>query len=245
MPFHTRGLSISTNSVALPTERSLPMNSLQARGYNREYYEEHRALGLNYANYGNWQEEYGRWLVAALGWSGKRILDVGCACGAIGRGLLQAGAAEVQGVDLCEWMIDIGRRQWPELKLFVCDCLNLHLFADEGFDAIHCSQVAEHWKAEHVPIIWKELLRVLKRGCVSWFCFDTSERRERAESKGEWGALGDDPTHSSLQPLAWWRQSARAAGWIDLTDTYHDELLRDPSTFLNRYDWGWVCLGKE
>ena len=68
------------------------LKTLTARGFDRRYYDEHKLAGLDYLGFGDWQREYGRWLVESLGLKGKRVLDVGCACGAILRGLGEAGA---------------------------------------------------------------------------------------------------------------------------------------------------------
>ena len=33
----------------------------------------------------------------------------------------------------------------------MCDAVNLHLFGDGSWDAVHTAQVAEHWRPELVP----------------------------------------------------------------------------------------------
>src|SRR5439155_10247111 len=92
-------------------------------------------------------------------------LDVGCACGSIVRGFGEAGAV-VQGVEINEYMVQLGRNKWPDMAplLHVCDAVNLHLFGDEAWDAIHTSQVAEHWKPRLVLHILEELHRVTAPG---------------------------------------------------------------------------------
>src|SRR5205085_1586168 len=66
------------------------LGQLSATGYTERYYYEHRMAGLDYLGFGDWQREYGRWLADALSWRGQRVLDVGCACGAVLRGLGEA-----------------------------------------------------------------------------------------------------------------------------------------------------------
>ena len=123
------------------------LGELRSTSYGEGYYREHKLAGLDYLGFGDWQREYGRWLVGALGLGGRLVLDVGCACGSIVRGLAEAGAA-AQGVDLSEHMVRLGREKWPDMAplLHVCDAVNLHLFADGSWDAVHTAQVAEHWK---------------------------------------------------------------------------------------------------
>lgn len=57
------------------------LGRLSATTYGQRYYEEHRCSGLDYLGFGDWQRQYGRWLVESLALRGKRVLDVGCACG--------------------------------------------------------------------------------------------------------------------------------------------------------------------
>ena len=88
------------------------LQRLSARAYDEHYYEEHKLAGLDYLGFGLWQQEYGRWLVDSLQLKGQRVLDVGCACGSILRGLRQAGAM-AQGIDLSEHMVQLGRHSGP------------------------------------------------------------------------------------------------------------------------------------
>src|SRR5262249_7138638 len=141
------------------------LKELRSTHYGEAYYREHRLAGLDYLGFGDWQRGYGRWLVEALRWKGRRVLDVGCACGSILRGLGEAGAV-VQGVDVNEYMVRLGREKWPDMAplLFVCDCVHLHPFADGSWEGVHTAQVAEHWKPDLVPQILRELARVVKPG---------------------------------------------------------------------------------
>lgn len=189
------------------------MMNLTATSYDARYYDEHRAAGLDYAVHGDWQRRYGRWLVDALGWRGRVLLDVGCACGSIAHGLADAGAFHVCGVDLSEHMISIGRRQFVGLRLDVCDAANLHLFATDVFDGLHCAQVAEHWPPALVPIILGELRRVARANALFFCCLDTEELFARQSRD----ALREDPTHFCIRSRAWWREQFALAGWRDDT----------------------------
>ena len=212
------------------------LGPLRATSYDENYYREHKLAGLDYLVFGRWHEQYGRWLVESLGLKDKRVLDVGCACGAVLRGLGQAGALG-QGIDLSECMIRLGREQWPELasRLAVVDAVNLHLFRDGEFDAIHTAQVAEHWQPDLVPHILRELRRVTAPGGLLFCSLDTEDlfRRQGRDSTRE------DPTHLCIRPFAWWRWQLAQAGWQICSAEFEQRLRDHPESMLKLYDWDW------
>lgn len=210
--------------------------TLRSTSYGEQYYEEHCLAGLDYLSYGRWQQNYGHWLAEALSWKGKRVLDVGCACGAILRGLGEAGMI-VQGLDVNEHMIQLGRQKWPDMAplLFVCDAVNLHLFPDESWEGLHSAQVAEHWKPELVPFILKELHRVTKPGGIFFCSLDTDELFARQGRTLE----HEDPTHICIKPLAWWHEQLEKNGWQLCGEHVTHRLKEHPQSFLRQYDWDW------
>lgn len=215
------------------------LRRLRARSYNARYYDEHKRAGLDYLGHGEWQAEYGEWLVECLSWNEKPVLDVGCACGSILRGMSLSGAV-MQGIDLNEHMIQLGRQTWPELtdRLSICDAVNLHLFEDGSFKGLHSAQVAEHWKAELVPAILRELLRVSAPGGLFFCSLDTTELFARQERSLE----QEDPTHVCVRPRSWWQEQFALSGWLDVTDQFATRLAHHPKSFLTRYDWEWFVV---
>lgn len=234
LPAHVES-ALTGEKVELITNRRF-LSQLTATVYGELYYEEHKRGGLDYLHFGEWQKTYGRWLVESLGLQGKRVLDVGCACGAIVRGLGDAGAI-VQGVDVNEHMIHLGRQQWPEMSrlLFTCDAVNLHPFANGSFDAVHTSQVAEHWKPALVPHILDELRRVTKPGGLLFCALDTEELFARQGRRLD----TDDPTHVCIRPLAWWHERLREHGWEAGGGELREKLLSHAESYLKLYDWDW------
>ncbi len=212
------------------------LRQLRSTAYNAQYYAEHKLAGLDYLGFGDWQRSYARWLVEALDWKRKKVLDVGCACGAILRGLGEAEAI-VQGVDVNEHMIQLGRQKWPDMTslLHTCDAVNLHLYSDETWDAIHSSQVAEHWKPKLVPLILEELHRVTKPGGLFFCCLDTEELFARQGRTLE----QEDPTHVCIRPITWWHEQLQANGWEVCGDQTVRPLRDHPDSFLRQYDWDW------
>lgn len=218
------------------------LGQLSATGYDERYYHEHKQAGLDYLGFGDWQRAYGRWFVESLGQRGQRVLDVGCACGSVLRGLGEAGAV-VQGVDVNEYMIRLAREKWPDMArlLFVCDAVNLHLFGDASWDAVHTAQVAEHWKPELVPHILRELARVVRPGGLLFCCLDTEELFARQGRRGE----TEDPTHVCIRPMSWWHDQLAGAGWDVCSDEFAGPLREHPESFLKQYDWDWFIARRK
>jgi ADP-heptose:LPS heptosyltransferase/SAM-dependent methyltransferase len=212
------------------------LNELSSRAYDAVYYEEHKLAGLDYLGYGEWQEQYGDWLTSALAWKERRVLDIGCACGSILRGLGHAGAI-VQGVEINEHMVRLGREKWPDMAglLHVCDAVNLHLFADGAWEGLHSAQVAEHWKPQLVQHILEELRRVTATGGLFFCALDTEELFARQGRD----LAHEDPTHICIKPLAWWHEQLRKAGWQLCGEQVEHRLRSHPGSFLKRYDWDW------
>jgi SAM-dependent methyltransferase len=218
---------------------------LSTRAFAATYYEEHRAAGLDYLGHGEWQQNYAVWLADVFGWRGRPVLDVGCACGSIAKGFLDAGV-DIAAIDVSEDMVGRGRATWQGLapRLHVCDAVNLHLFGDGAFAGLHSAQVAEHWKPALVPHILQEAARVLQPGGLFFCCMDTAELYERQSRKAEL----EDPTHYCIRPLDWWREAFGAAGFRDRTAEFLPRLLAHPRSMLAgstsgsraKYDWDFL-----
>lgn len=214
--------------------RGVTLPGLTATDYGEQYYREHVAGGLDYLGHGEWQISYGNWLACALRWRGHRVLDIGCACGSILRGMGLAGMI-VQGVDVSEYMLTLGREKWPDMAglLHHADAADLRMFPDASWDDLHSAQVAEHWRPEMVPTILRELARVTRDGGLFFCCLDTPELFERQGRPPQ----GGDPTHICVKPLTWWKDQLESTGWEYVTDEFLPALSAGCDSFLRRYDW--------
>jgi SAM-dependent methyltransferase len=217
-----------------PKPRSDALPGLHSKSFDEQYYREHVLGGLDYLGHGDWQRDYAAWLADVFGWKGKRVVDVGCACGSILRGLGHAGIV-VQGFDVSEFMVTRGRQKWPDQAglMHVMDACNLHLFDNQEWEGVHAAQVAEHWRPQLVPHILHELGRVTKPGGLFFCCLDTIELFER--NKRDLAA--EDPTHVCVRTLEWWREQLRQTGWHDATGEFSPALREHKGSFLKRYDW--------
>ncbi len=213
---------------------------LKSLSYNREYYEQHKAAGCDYAAYGDWQKEYGNWVVDCMGWRDKSILDVGCACGAIAKGLKDNGS-QPMGIDLNEHTINIGRNEWKDIPLFVGDSVNMHMFADNTFNGVHSNQVLEHLKPDLVPFVLREMWRIAKPGAILFSILDTENSINRQNRKNK----DDDPTHVCIKPMEWWTSMLKLAGWEECSIEYKKGMEAHTKNFLARYDWDWFVAKKR
>jgi ubiquinone/menaquinone biosynthesis C-methylase UbiE len=219
--------------VTLPAH----FTTLTSTAFDRAYYEQHKAAGLDYAHYGPWQRDYATWLVDALGLRGRSLLDIGCACGNMAAAFAERGLSAV-GIDVCEHMISLGRQRFPDVRLEICDAANLHLFGPHQFGVIHSHQSAEHWPVDLVPRILHEARRVAAADALFFCVLDTVDVADRSGRD----LAAEDPTHVCLRPLTWWKKQLAAAGWRWANEEIRHALAEHEKSYLVEYDWDWwVC----
>jgi 2-polyprenyl-3-methyl-5-hydroxy-6-metoxy-1,4-benzoquinol methylase len=213
---------------------------LRTTSYDKEYYEEHKAAGLDYAVYGDWQREYGQWVADCMGWRGKNVLDIGCACGSITKGMKDSGV-KAFGIDLNEHAINLGRCQWNDIPLFVGDTVNMHMFHNERFNGIHSHQTLEHLKPDLVPFVLQEMWRISAPGATMFAVLDTEDSFNRQHRNGE----DEDPTHVCIRPRSWWSNMLKISGWEECSDEFKKGMQTHVHNFLTRYDWDWFVAKKR
>jgi ubiquinone/menaquinone biosynthesis C-methylase UbiE len=90
---------------------------------------------------------------------GERILDAGCGTGRHLGPLLRTRSNPV-GVDFSRGMLDIARRNYPEVPLALADLQRPLPFENERFDAVLCALIGEH--LNELPLALEEMHRVLR-----------------------------------------------------------------------------------
>ena len=93
----------------------------------------------------------------------QRIMDVACGTGDLVPLLHKQFGGQVLGVDFCEPMLDVARKNYPDFEFLQGDALNLN-FADDQFDLVTVSFGVRNF--ENLEHGLKEILRVLKSGGV-------------------------------------------------------------------------------
>ena len=87
------------------------------------------------------------------------ILDAGCGTGRHLGSLLRARSNPV-GVDFSRGMLEIARRNYPEVPLALADLQQSLPFENERFDAVLCALIGEH--LDELPFALREMHRVLR-----------------------------------------------------------------------------------
>ncbi|CTQ48941.1 bifunctional 2-polyprenyl-6-hydroxyphenol methylase/3-demethylubiquinol 3-O-methyltransferase UbiG [Jannaschia donghaensis] len=107
-------------------------------------------------------------------WSGKQVLDIGCAGGFLAEALDDRGA-QVTGIDPAKGAIAAARAHAEQggRDIRYDTGVGEHLpYDDAAFDAVACVDVLEH--VSDLDQVLAEVARVLKPGGI--FCFDTINR---------------------------------------------------------------------
>ncbi len=114
------------------------------------------------------------WMDRQIHWSGKKVLDVGCAGGFMSEAIFDRGAT-VTGIDPAEEAIDAARAHADQTGRSITYNVGVGEalpYEDQSFDAVVCVDVLEH--VADLPQVIREIHRVLVPGGL--FLFDTINR---------------------------------------------------------------------
>lgn len=104
-------------------------------------------------------------LLAAKGDLSGRILDAGCGSGLSGVSLAEAGAKDIDGIDLSPGMLKIAEPKGVYRSLAVADLSKPIDKPDGEYDAVTCVGTWTHGHVGPIPSL-KEFVRVTKKGGV-------------------------------------------------------------------------------
>lgn len=128
--------------------------------------------------------------------AGERILDLGCAAGAISHCLTELGADTV-GVDAEPRAIEKARELFPRLEFVVADVAALP-FEDGSFDKAVAADLVEHLDEPTFRGMLRELQRVLRPG-GSFTLYTPNPRHLIERLKARDLILAQNPTHIGLR----------------------------------------------
>jgi ubiquinone/menaquinone biosynthesis C-methylase UbiE len=176
---------------------------------------------------------------------GDRVLDLGCATGAMAHFLSTFGCSVV-GADSSEVGLSEARRLHPELRFELADVGHLP-FADGSFDKIVAADLTEHLDDQTLRNMFRESTRVLvPGGTLSIHTPNPRHVIERLKDKGV--LIEQNPSHIGLRTDAELSDLLEAAGFeVELNVSRRSfipifrtiELAGAPLTSLLRYR---ICL---
>ena len=151
-----------------------------------------------------------------------RILDLGCAAGALTHFFAQSGA-RVVGVDSEPRAIEKARALFPDLEFVQADVAILP-FADESFDKAVAGDLVEHLDDETFASMLREVRRVLvPGGTLSIYTPNPRHPIERLKAHNI--VLAQNPTHIGL------RTEAELARMLETNGYTIERLAWTPSFF--------------
>jgi ubiquinone/menaquinone biosynthesis C-methylase UbiE len=225
-------------------------SQLTSQSYDKLYYDEHAAAGLDYLGHGFWQESYGLMVTEATqqaNYANPVMLDAGCACGSILNGFRKTGAfTRVVGVDLSDHMVRLGREHFSfsENELRQGSIADLPI-ESSSLSLVHSAQVLEHIPDDLTDPILTEFFRILQPGGRAFLCLDAVRKGETVEMY-----MGD-PTHVNIKPVSYWSKKFQDHGFSFDIEAYNGFVRSsrgptegDPRSFYNIYEsWSaWTLI---
>jgi SAM-dependent methyltransferase len=155
--------------------------------------------------------------------AGDRVLDLGCAAGAITHFLSEQGC-EMVGVDSEPLAIETARRLFPDLSFEVADVGDLP-FPPESFDKAVAADLFEHLDDATFARMLAEALRVLRPGgTLSIYTPNPKHLIERLKAHNI--LLAQNPTHIGLRTAPELREAFDAAGFTVDRDEWRPSFFR-------------------
>jgi radical SAM superfamily enzyme YgiQ (UPF0313 family)/2-polyprenyl-3-methyl-5-hydroxy-6-metoxy-1,4-benzoquinol methylase len=202
--------------------------------HGKEYFDFNKNVqGFDPAAKGPWQAAYAGMLDRVFHLRGKRVLDVGTACGSQASAMLDLGF-DVQAIEPEEYFVRVSPFENLRGRLHIGRAQDIP-FKDEFFDLVHISQVLEHIPAEECLAALSEMRRVAKRGGLLFATLQLSCGGPPPEE--------DDPTHINYQTRDWWKNMLTQAGW-QFAAEFDAALAAQPMQ--QEYKWNYfVCRKPE
>ena len=155
--------------------------------------------------------------------AGDRVVDLGCAAGAITHYLSSFGC-DVVGVDAEERAIEKARELFPDLQFVVADVAALP-FDDASFDKAVAADLVEHLDDRTFDRMLAELRRVLRAG-GTFTLYTPNPKHVIERLKARDLVLAQNPTHIGLRDRRELRRHLEAAGFRVDRDEWRPSFFR-------------------
>ncbi len=200
--------------------------------YDKDYYDQHKAVGMDYLGHGGWQRSVAIMLREAMqqeDYEHPLVLDIGCACGSIIKAVKDVLGCRVIGVDMSEYMVKLGRERFgfSESELRAGNAKDLDI--PNGCVSLITSFVTlEHIPEDEVDDLMRTFRRVLVPGGRMFLCIEAIKRGETLEEHMH------DSTHYNMKPMLYWGRKFQEHGFVFDVESY-DRYARSSETFFHQY----------
>jgi SAM-dependent methyltransferase len=155
--------------------------------------------------------------------AGDRVVDLGCAAGAITHFLSTFGC-DVVGVDAEERAVEKARELFPDLEFVVADVAALP-FEDASFDKAVAADLVEHLDDATFDRMLGELRRVLRPG-GTFTLYTPNPKHVIERLKARDLILAQNPTHIGLRDRRALRRHLESAGFRVDRDEWRPSFFR-------------------
>lgn len=215
------------------------------RDFGQDYFEMcENERGTNHDMLGEWQYLFAR-MLKTLPCSKQKVLDIGCAKGAIAEAMRQTFGGEVHGTDM-KWPIQDSQEKnlFPQLKLIPGSAATLK-GCDKDYDFMMSSEVVGHLVEKDQEKVAKAWNSHLKMNGIVFLTYECIEKPER-DGDGPWSGVelqipNDDPTHIGYRPQRYWLKQFLKNGFIRKPE--FEEIIKKEK-FYKQYKWNILIFEK-
>jgi SAM-dependent methyltransferase len=135
----------------------------EASRFEEDFFRKSKEAGCDYAAKGTWQVMYAKYLDRLFALQYKRVLDLGCALGAITSAIADHGA-DVIGVDISKFAYQ--HTHFVNFAFLNTPAWDLKKIEDNTVDFIHSMHLLNHLTKDELEKTFKEIVRVSKDGAI-------------------------------------------------------------------------------
>jgi 2-polyprenyl-3-methyl-5-hydroxy-6-metoxy-1,4-benzoquinol methylase len=237
--FQTDGI---TKTVGGTTQSNL----VKKRGFVDYFEYTKKCRNFDPANFGDWQIGYSEMMSFALDIKDKKILDIGCAAGAMVYGFSRE-QAKAYGCDVNIQAIQTS--PFPiNNKLSVVETSEIgQYYAGANFDIFHSQQVFEHFPGkEYSEKVVRGIYEITAHNALGYVALVTGEHMTEEDLRNN---PQEDATHINIWPMDYWLSLFTNIGFVDVTEwfspiimCYHNK--KNEFSFYKEYNWHQLFISK-
>ena len=196
--------------------------------FPKEYFERQKQrTGFDPAVSGDWHKKFAIMIMKVFNPTRGRVLDVGCAMGALVYQLYKLGI-DAYGVDISDYAIIYSPFSELKGRIFCRPSWNIDIWMDGWFRFVMSHQVLEHVPERYSEATIREMARLILPGDLIWVTLVTGNK---GTNDSDW-----DPTHVNIQPKSFWQNIAKRVGLVDVSHMWLPTLYATTVNGMNFYE---------